>query len=802
MKPLRLRLRGAIGIRDGLGLDEIEIRFNSLSSGLVAIVGKNGSGKTTILDNLHPYLELPSREGSLADHFFLRDSERELYFLIGEVQDRSQILIDARTGRIEAFLFRGSQPLNDGRVATYKAAVEALLGSPAVFFNSVFVAQGSSGVSALPPAKRKELFFELLGLEIYDSYTQYAKAHAEEVEKTLLVKQTMMEEIEQESKQKPTLRETLERSELSLEDLRKRIGEQELERIANDAALESCRQNAETLRRIKRDRETLSDEIALLVQRMSSIELDREQETKKLLGDIKVVEKEITRTNSIVEHQDEIQSHVAQLGTLRKELEEHLRRQSKVHEISDTQSELCLYAEKNWNEFQRAYAKLEHRQERIVADENRLMDIQLKERDMLIKQRNELCHTARLVDEVPCRAMEGIPTQCNLLRHSFEAEEKANELYKRIKVLEHFEQDNSPGHEALRIELEEIGRKMQELEQTRPKPFESTSFDEQREAIGYDPRRHQEARSEIKKLEEEGWDRLAQELLVAQSVLIEKQSACELLRSQIGRVKAQAYASLRQLSDEIATKRERLNDLGLLSPLESDEGALLWKRNEISSALESLRKHELTLHAQAETARGSLERITRREKEGQVVSQDITVLSQASEHWRILQRACSRDGIPALELDAAGPGISGIANELLASTFGARFQISFETTKISKDRKKQLETFNIIVYGDAGEKRIEDLSGGERVWIERAISEAIAIYMSNHSGCQLQTTFQDESDGPLDPDNKQNYFSLLRESFRLGRRFFTFIITQSPDIWEQIEQRIHLKPGVGLELIY
>jgi exonuclease SbcC len=236
--------------------------------------------------------------------------------------------------------------------------------------------------------------------------------------------------------------------------------------------------------------------------------------------------------------------------------------------------------------------------------------------------------------------------------------------------------------------------------------------------------------------------------------------------------------------------------------METDEGALLWQRNEITSALESLRKRELTLHGQAEAARSSIERIEKRQKEGVLVEQEITVLAQAAERWRILQRACSRDGIPALELDAAGPGISGIANELLASTFGARFQISFETTKLSKDSKKQLETFNIAVYGDAGEKRIEDLSGGERVWIERAISEAIAIYMSDHSGCQLQTTFQDESDGALDPDNKQNYFSLLRESFRLGRRFFTFIITQSPEIWEQIEQRICLTPGVGVEVVY
>jgi exonuclease SbcC len=173
------------------------------------------------------------------------------------------------------------------------------------------------------------------------------------------------------------------------------------------------------------------------------------------------------------------------------------------------------------------------------------------------------------------------------------------------------------------------------------------------------------------------------------------------------------------------------------------------------------------------------------------------------ENWRLLQRACSKDGIPALELDAAGPAVSRIANELLASTFGTRFQISFETTKMSKDNKKQLETFDIRVYGEEGEKRIEDLSGGERVWIEKAIQEAIAIYLSEKSGKEYLTSYADEADGALDPDNKQHFVDMLRESFKLGRRYFTFLITQTPEIWQQIQQQIHLKPAEGkLEFVY
>ena len=56
MKPLRLTLKGFTGIRDGLGRDELTVDFELLGSGaqLVALVGPNGSGKTTIMDNAQP----------------------------------------------------------------------------------------------------------------------------------------------------------------------------------------------------------------------------------------------------------------------------------------------------------------------------------------------------------------------------------------------------------------------------------------------------------------------------------------------------------------------------------------------------------------------------------------------------------------------------------------------------------------------------------------------------------------------------------------------------------------------------
>ena len=63
MYPLSLTLKGFRGIRDGLGMDVLTLDLERLAGDaeLVALAGANGRGKSTILDNLHPFLVMPSR---------------------------------------------------------------------------------------------------------------------------------------------------------------------------------------------------------------------------------------------------------------------------------------------------------------------------------------------------------------------------------------------------------------------------------------------------------------------------------------------------------------------------------------------------------------------------------------------------------------------------------------------------------------------------------------------------------------------------------------------------------------------
>ncbi len=75
-------------------------------SGLIAFEGRTGKGKTTILENLHPYRRVFSRTSSLNSQFFLRDSEKEFHFVHEGHFYRTLLKIDAQSDRCECFIWK------------------------------------------------------------------------------------------------------------------------------------------------------------------------------------------------------------------------------------------------------------------------------------------------------------------------------------------------------------------------------------------------------------------------------------------------------------------------------------------------------------------------------------------------------------------------------------------------------------------------------------------------------------------------------------------------------------------------
>src|SRR6266853_371683 len=186
MKPTSLTLKGFRGIRDGLGRDVIELDFEQLAGDaeLIAMVGSNGRGKTTIMDNMTPFPIMPSRAGadglgsfSYYDQVCLPESVKDLVWEHAGERYRSQLVFRLNgKKKTEAFLHvrHGDSwhpmrlddgTVSDGKVDTYVQCVEDILGSAETFFTSVFAAQGRRQLSAYKNGEIKTLLADLLGLE-------------------------------------------------------------------------------------------------------------------------------------------------------------------------------------------------------------------------------------------------------------------------------------------------------------------------------------------------------------------------------------------------------------------------------------------------------------------------------------------------------------------------------------------------------------------------------------------------------------------------------------------------------------
>jgi exonuclease SbcC len=85
------------------------------------------------------------------------------------------------------------------------------------------------------------------------------------------------------------------------------------------------------------------------------------------------------------------------------------------------------------------------------------------------------------------------------------------------------------------------------------------------------------------------------------------------------------------------------------------------------------------------------------------------------------------------------------------------------------------------------------MSGGERVWIDEALTRAIAIYLAQSAGRRYQTLFSDEADGPLDPERKRMFVAMKREVIRLGGYEQELFVSQTPELWSLADSVIEVK---------
>jgi DNA repair exonuclease SbcCD ATPase subunit len=175
MKLLSAKIRGSIGLKKGIGIENISLDLSNLS-GLIALDGENGRGKSTFLESLSPYPVMPSRKGALQHQFFLKDSCLDREYLYNG--DRIRCLVKINGGSNyspEGFVWINDQPKVEGKISSYKELIAEIFGSQQLFYNSAFCSQGSENLNDLDPADLKNLFAEFLQLHKYLKWEEIAK---------------------------------------------------------------------------------------------------------------------------------------------------------------------------------------------------------------------------------------------------------------------------------------------------------------------------------------------------------------------------------------------------------------------------------------------------------------------------------------------------------------------------------------------------------------------------------------------------------------------------------------------------
>jgi exonuclease SbcC len=798
MQPLKLTLKGFRGIRDGLGLEEITLDLECLAgdAALIAIAGANGSGKSTIMDSLVPFIGLQSRAGnagpggfSYYDHVYLPENLKDLTWSHEGRCYRSQIVIRMNGSRrkTEAFLHGLDDDGNwrpvriedgmvsDGRVESYTRCVENICGSAETFFTSVFAAQGKRQLNTYRNAEIKNLLGDLLGQEEIRCIGQKAGEVARELKAGLGAIRQEQAGLADELARVETARQQLEgvASRTAHAESAKQVA-----RVALDTALERHARLAaerEQSRAIEARRGQLiaerQSEAEVSAQSLCALQAQDLAECQRLdrLGQ-RVASRqrqEQVRRQTLAQSQRRCLDALGEADAVGRAVR-RLALAQRAQDLRGERTQMCREQVQLLTQCQGA----------VRLAEQKLAGIE-QEAGKAVLRTEELARRFGLTAEVPCVGTD-LQGRCKLLGDARDAQALLPDA---------------------RAHVARCAREKEQVQQ------DLANARRQCETLAGAPSLL--AWAECREAQ-------ARERAGRVAVLASKESACAQARAMLAEIdrelvalgpqvakaahtaeeqaeREQVAVSRRAIARQVEERRQRsaaalarMDRLLADLPAPYDERQLAAAAQAVTSAREALGAAERMLlaslrdaQAMEELAKQSAPLAARREQ----AATRCAIVEDELARWNALARCMSNDGLIALAIDDAGPALSALANDLLLACYGPRFTVSIHTL-LETGKGEQKEGFDIVVHdGATGDsKSVGLMSGGERTFVEACLTRAIALYLAMHTGRRYSTLFSDEADGALDPERKRMFMAMKREVLRLGGYEREFFVSQTPEL--------------------
>jgi exonuclease SbcC len=240
------------------------------------------------------------------------------------------------------------------------------------------------------------------------------------------------------------------------------------------------------------------------------------------------------------------------------------------------------------------------------------------------------------------------------------------------------------------------------------------------------------------------------------------------------RALASARAALKPLEDEIANLREAINSQQSAvndQQKEYDQAAATLAATESQApdletaerSLFEIQERENQLHQEVGGARQKVSVLDDLRKRKKKLESERGELGLQVGRYKALERAFSKDGVPALLIEQALPEIEMKANEILGRLSEDSMRLHFETQAKYKDEKRKdlRETLEIQVSDGAGLRDYEMYSGGEAFRVNFAIRLALSEVLAQRKGARLQMLVIDEGFGSQDALGRQRLIQAI-----------------------------------------
>jgi len=764
-----LKLRGSIGIRKGLHKDEICLNLANYDNGLIALIGNNGRGKTTLIENCHPYPQMLTRKGKLQDHFCLRDSYREIIYEDRSLKGRGHFIkfliqVDGqnKSGSCKYYIFDAygfanlecvnewqPRPGVDGNLKPYEEVVNGIFGSIDLFLRTAFSTQKPTkdlpDLADATAGEKKSLFVALAGIDYLQRFADAADAKSKLEESKIhdgdIKKQLLQKAIE--GKEPET----------------KRLNEAKKARLDAENCLSEITEKGKTAKADMEQKQAAFNAEEIRAQK----EIEARKAVDQITAEIKAIEGDITRYTEAAQNKSVYEKHISDYETLQKTVETENQKKQKVTEANMGKQQGYLKQ------------KTEHDQKVKAVEVERDKAVQLKNdiEKLILSYENNI----KLYERDSANIEENCPTCGQKLPEEKLVELKArrDQFVDKITKEKAAIKDNKNKLDVVKKRLVEIQDELADLSLDEPDTVKLETFDESILRTATDKLKQFDITNLRAKLENANAAKVRIEGLKNQ--LVDKNKLFDerfnVVKELTKGIDDTTYGRLRRELDTAISCHEDLT-------------------RQYTATKEEIARQEANVEAIMRT----LADIEAKEKELAELVESMYQSVKENNAWNTISRAFGKDGIQALELDALAPSISDTANKILESAYGDRFKIAIETTRIGGAGKKtkQIEDFVIkVIDSEDGEAvNLENKSGGEAVWIKRAIYDAFAVIRKRNTNFAFLSCFQDEVDGALDSESKTAYCRMLEAAHAESKLRHTIVITHSNEVKAMIEQKIDM----------